>query len=541
MQNPFKKIQSFPTGRGMRIVLVCVAVIIGSITCISYISSSLRTELSSIFDKQARVEQGNLLETLIRNFRYEASAKMRIWSSQKQSVKPLHEKEFNSVNWESNLLGIGNAMAVGYGAQRIITLDYEGKLIHNYAILSRSPEFDIEDKYFKDLLKQSIEFGSFESGLVFYNSETPVNALIWPVENEEEDLTHFMVILLDFKVIGREFKKATELELFVNYSGKMVLGDQEELIMKSSNNKYLEKRILKTNELFPDIEQFEVFVCLDKTVLHENIVSIENNIIIIFLIFFSIFLFVALILFVHFDDQNMKSIEANRLASLGVMAGGIAHEINNPLTVIQAHAMFLKKKYQKGKLEDQDFYDGMDKIGQVVERISKIVISLRNLSRDDKDKPFENVKSNLVFDDIINLSKQKIENKKIHFKFENKIPEEYISCRQVEISRVLLNLLTNALDAVLETKKEYLEITFSLYKEGDNIHFSVRDNGCGIDKKNVQKIMNPFFTTKAVGHGTGIGLSLSKKIAEDHGGSLRLNLGTEDTEFILCIPQVHTA
>jgi C4-dicarboxylate-specific signal transduction histidine kinase len=237
----------------------------------------------------------------------------------------------------------------------------------------------------------------------------------------------------------------------------------------------------------------------------------------------------------------MKSIEANRLASLGVMAGGIAHEINNPLTVIQAHAMFLKKKYQKGKLEDQDFYAGMDKIGQVVERISKIVISLRNLSRDDKDKPFENVKSNLVFDDIINLSKQKFENKKIHFKFENKIPTEYISCRQVEISRVLLNLLTNALDAVLETKKEYLEITFSLYKEGDNIHFSVRDNGCGIDKKNVQKIMNPFFTTKAVGHGTGIGLSLSKKIAEDHGGSLRLNLGTEDTEFILCIPQVHTA
>lgn len=539
MQNSLQKIQSFPFKRGLRIILVCAIVIIGSIGCISYISSSLRTELSKIFDKQAKVEQGNLLETLIRNFRYEASAKMRIWSSQKQSVRPLHEKVFNAVNWESNLLGIGNAMAVGYGAERILTLDYDGNIIHNYAILSRSPKFDIKDKHFQNLLKQSIEFGSFESGLVFYNSKTPVNALIWPIENEEEELTHFMVILLDFKIIGREFKKATELELFVNYAGKMVLGDEEELIIKASNNEFLEKRILKTNELFPEIDQFEVFVCLDKTVLHENIVNIENNIIIIFLIFFSIFFFVALILFVHFDDQNMKSIEANRLASLGVMAGGIAHEINNPLTVIQAHAMFLKKKYKKGKLEDQDFYNGMDKIAQVVDRISKIVISLRNLSRDDKDKPFEEVLSSLVFDDIINLSKQKIENKKINFKYENKIPAESISCRQVEVSRVLLNLLTNALDAVIESNKEYTEITFSLYKEGENIHFSVKDNGCGIDKKNVQKIMNPFFTTKAVGHGTGIGLSLSKKIAEDHGGALRLNLGTGYTEFILCIPQQH--
>jgi signal transduction histidine kinase len=537
MANPLQKIKSFPKGRGLRIGLISLMIIIMSITSISYISASLRQELSKIFDNQAKVEQGNLLKTLIRNFRYEASAKMRIWSSQNTSVLPLQTKVFDPMSWESNLLGIGNAMAVGYGAQRILTTDASGKLIHNYAILSRSPEFNIKEKNFKKLLSLAIEYGSFESGLVFYDTGSPVNALIWPIEDKDEDLTHFMVILLDFKIIGREFKKATELELFIKYDGKMVLGDESELNQKASANRVLEKRILETSDLFPGIENFEVFVCLDKTILHENILEIENNIILIFLVIFSIFFFLGLVIIIHLDDQNMKSIEANRLASLGVMAGGIAHEINNPLTVIQAHAMFLKKKYSKGKLHDEDFYNGMDKIGQVVDRISKIVISLRNLSRDDKDKPFEDVNSNIVFNDIINLSKQKIENKKVKFTFTNFIPEETLSCRQVEISRVLLNLLTNALDAVVESGKEDLTIDFVLKIEADLVSFSVKDNGCGIDKKNVQKIMNTFFTTKPVGQGSGIGLSLSKKIAEDHHGSLRFNMTDTFTEFILEIPR----
>jgi C4-dicarboxylate-specific signal transduction histidine kinase len=219
------------------------------------------------------------------------------------------------------------------------------------------------------------------------------------------------------------------------------------------------------------------------------------------------------------------------------MAGGIAHEINNPLTIINGNIFKLKLLHKNNKLDNNTFLETADQIISVVNRISQIVQSLKNVSRNDETSPMVNVETEKIAQDSMFLSEQKFKLHSIGFQYKNEIPTQLVMCRQVEISRVLINLLNNSLDSVNETEKIEKSITIHIFEDKKYINFDVIDNGLGISNKDMQKILTPFYTTKEVGSGTGLGLSLSLQTAKDHNGQLEITCKDDLTHFTLRIPK----
>ena len=114
-----------------------------------------------------------------------------------------------------------------------------------------------------------------------------------------------------------------------------------------------------------------------------------------------------------------------------------------------------------------------------------------------------------------------------------------LDCRPVQISQVLLNLLSNALDAVENTENPWIAIEAEAIPEKQEIEIRITDSGPGIPNAVAEKMMNPFFTTKPSGKGTGLGLSISTRIMQEHGGTLRLDRSHPYTQFILRLPRHH--
>lgn len=221
--------------------------------------------------------------------------------------------------------------------------------------------------------------------------------------------------------------------------------------------------------------------------------------------------------------------EANsKMYILGEMTATLAHEINNPLTIILGQIGLLKKHFPKK--DNQKLGDGLQKIEKTVLRITNIIKSLKFYSRDDSDDPPEHVNLQSIIEEVVVISKDKLNNAGIDFQLE--MNEDFkILCRDVQISQILLNLFQNSYDAVKNEADSWINI--SVKREGENVSIRVSDSGENIANHMDDSIFEPFFTTKAKGSGTGLGLSLSKRIAIEHGGDLILLKGTEKTTFEL--------
>ncbi len=231
--------------------------------------------------------------------------------------------------------------------------------------------------------------------------------------------------------------------------------------------------------------------------------------------------------------ETSKRQEAARLASLGEMVSGVAHEINNPLTVIVACFHRGQRMSQQSSTKPEEFGPIFEKIGKTAERISNIIQAMRSLSRDGSGDAFHTVSTELIFKNLDAICSQRFRMKAIELSF----PTEhfFIECRQVQIEQILLNLLNNSFDAVCDDENSWVRVT-SRIVPGQKLSISVTDSGQGIDINTQQKIMQPFFTTKEVGKGTGLGLSISANIAKAHHGSLEYNVHSEHTQFVLTLP-----
>ena len=231
------------------------------------------------------------------------------------------------------------------------------------------------------------------------------------------------------------------------------------------------------------------------------------------------------------EIEYRKQIQVQKMSSLGEMAAGISHEINNPLMVV------LGKSYQiRRKLNNPDalVLDDIDKIEEMVHRMSKIVRALKNFSRNADEDPTETINLKPVIELTLDLCSQRFYTAGIELKVD--IADGlYINCRPTEISQVLLNLLNNAFDAVQDIPTP--EITIKAFHNGSTIEILIQDNGKGIKLEIQDKIMQPFFTTKEIGKGTGLGLSISKGIIESHHGSLALLQNKNVTCFQIQIPE----
>jgi len=225
-----------------------------------------------------------------------------------------------------------------------------------------------------------------------------------------------------------------------------------------------------------------------------------------------------------------------RLSALGTMAGGIAHEINNPLAIISAIADNLRDLAEAGEATSEKVLHAADRMLAGTDRIGKIVRSLRYLARDGSRDPWDKASVKDVVSRTLDLTIERFRQNSVELRVAPIDPELWLDCREVNVSQILLNLLQNAFDAAFEgTAEKWVRLEVEA-GEGE-VTFSVIDSGQGVPPEIRTRIMEPFFTTKPVGKGTGLGLSLSKQMALEHGG--RLDLGEVDgcTCFSLHLPR----
>lgn len=233
-------------------------------------------------------------------------------------------------------------------------------------------------------------------------------------------------------------------------------------------------------------------------------------------------------------EMELRMIHSSQLASLGEMAGGVAHEINNPLAIIKVKSDLLLQMIDEPTIDSIKLKEGLKKVSETVDRIAKIVKSLRTFSRDSDLDTFETVDIYKLIQDSTDLCYEKFKNHRIKMRIE-KSDEVLLSCRVVQIGQVILNLLNNAHDAVLNTQDPWISIQYSVLNT-DKIQISVTDSGHGIPEDVANRMMNPFFTTKEIGKGTGLGLSISKGLVEAHGGQLFYDAKSKNTRFVIELP-----
>jgi signal transduction histidine kinase len=251
-------------------------------------------------------------------------------------------------------------------------------------------------------------------------------------------------------------------------------------------------------------------------------------------------------------------IQSEKMASLGELTAGIAHEIQNPLNFVNNFSEVsselideMKEQLEKGNEEDakaiaDEIKMSLEKINIHGKRADGIVKSMLQHSRTSNNKK-EPTDINALADEYLRLAyhgmraKDKVFNAAIKTDFDESIG--LIKIISQDIGRVILNLITNAFYAVTEKKKLYPEgyeptVTLSTKKVDKKIEIKVKDNGTGIPQKALDKIFQPFFTTKPTGQGTGLGLSLSYDIVtKGHGGELKVEtMEGEYTEFSIILP-----
>jgi PAS domain S-box-containing protein len=235
------------------------------------------------------------------------------------------------------------------------------------------------------------------------------------------------------------------------------------------------------------------------------------------------------------ETARVQAIASARLSALGMMAGGIAHEINNPLGIIHAMASDLTEMAEEGSATPKVVARKGTIISQTAERIASIVKSLRQISRQGAGDPLRPTPVAKIVSETLEICRAKFRANNVDLLLPPAIPDVNVPCREVQIAQALLNLLQNAFDAVSDQDSERwvrLEV-----ENGDNsVVLSVIDSGPGIPAELRPHIGEPFFTTKPVGKGTGLGLSLSKTIAEEHGGNLEYSDDHGHTRFSLVLP-----
>jgi two-component system NtrC family sensor kinase len=235
-------------------------------------------------------------------------------------------------------------------------------------------------------------------------------------------------------------------------------------------------------------------------------------------------------------ETESALVQAERLASLGTLSAGVAHEINNPISGIQNCVNRIIK--DPDNREQNIKYISL--IKEATDKIQNVVQHLLKFGRKQK-LSFENININTAIENAISLTNHEIQKNQISIKFNDK-EGCYVNGSSSHLEQVFVNMLLNSKDAILEKKglipalKGKIEIFIESKTNKLTVHF--KDNGIGMPKDIQGKIFDPFFTSKNVGKGTGLGLSVSFNLIKKHKGDIRFNSDENiGTEFIIELPQ----
>jgi signal transduction histidine kinase len=233
--------------------------------------------------------------------------------------------------------------------------------------------------------------------------------------------------------------------------------------------------------------------------------------------------------------QQSELIHASNLKALGEMAGGIAHEINNPLQTLSLQSRALKSSFTDLKSIPPLVSEQLDTVESTITRIAKLVKGLRDLTRDVANDPVGYFLVKEALEDVMSVSSERMKNLGIKLDVVGDT-DLAISGHMVQISQVLINLLNNSIDALNGLENKWISI--EIVEVNNNVRIIVTDSGPAIPKAIAEKLMMPFFTTKGPGKGTGLGLSISKSIIERNGGKFYLETRAAHTQFVMELPGV---
>ena len=242
-------------------------------------------------------------------------------------------------------------------------------------------------------------------------------------------------------------------------------------------------------------------------------------------------------------ETEQQLLQASKMATLGEMATGVAHELNQPLAVMESASSFLMRKLNKKEdIEEEHLLIMAQKISSNVDRATRIINHLREFGRKE-DAGLEKIQVNDLLRRANELLSQQLKVRGIEVVWQLAEGLPLIMTDPGRLEQVFVNLLLNARDAIedkLSTKgikKGSEKIILTTSSDGDKITIEVSDTGTGIPKDQLEKIFEPFFTTKSVGKGTGLGLSISYGIIKDCGGNIHVRSKKgEGARFIIEFP-----
>ena len=228
---------------------------------------------------------------------------------------------------------------------------------------------------------------------------------------------------------------------------------------------------------------------------------------------------------------QQEVIQQEKMAAIGMLAGGVAHEINNPLGGILAFTQLMMRDLKDGDSMKEDLAE----VEHAAVRCKKIVADLLDFSRASTGKEKQWLDINLLIEKIVPFLKTELKSYNINLKLDLKkeLPNVYGGASRLQ--QVFLNLFTNACQAMPKGG----DLVVSTFRKDTNLCISVGDTGYGIPKENLSRIFDPFFTTKASGKGTGLGLSISYRIVKEHDGIIAVESREgKGTKFTVKLPAV---
>lgn len=356
-------------------------------------------------------------------------------------------------------------------------------------------------------------------------------------------------------------------ELILEKSGKVVLmgGRDKVYFVHPYDEKLIGKQVLLTNkflnfiasnetrltsELVSPLDNIKKLYTVEKMNLSDMFVFVsfskdeilqwwfKNIIIESSIILLSIILgFVAYVAFLkkqrELAERREMSLQSAKLASIGELTSGIAHEINNPLFAITGTTQRLLTDLNHDETLDRTkLNDKLLKILNNAARIDKIIRGIKLFSRDSNREERANVHLSKIIDESLDLLGAKIKHNEISVLYDRKQFEKIIIIvNEVQIVQVVVNLISNAIDAIKDNDHKWVKL--DAIKTDGVVKIKIIDSGMGIDADIAKNMMDPFFTTKKQGEGTGMGLSISFGIIQAHRGKLYLEQNTQNTTFVI--------
>jgi signal transduction histidine kinase len=232
-----------------------------------------------------------------------------------------------------------------------------------------------------------------------------------------------------------------------------------------------------------------------------------------------------------------RLLREKRIEALSHMAGGLAHEISNPLAIIQATASDLERlALEEPLLPAEEVRKASKAIVHTSDRAIRILKGLHGFAREAGHDPMEYASVYDIVEQAVQLQEARYARHGVELRVQLAPALPLLLCREVQVGQILTNLLNNAYDAITQLECPERWVSLEAGVDRHCVRIDVIDSGFGIAEEARQHLMEPFFTTKTRGLGLGVGLSLSRAIAVEHGGSLTLLTGTENTCFRLLLP-----